>query len=88
MAWQQMPASRYLQRPWMLTSFVHVVQAAFRAAGHENGKENSMAQVPNGHPPANGVHSPSKSVPTTWDAFCRASLSGTAAQAVLRVSSK
>lgn len=69
-------------------AFLHVVQAAFTAAGHANGKENSVAQVPNGHPAANGMHSPSKSVPTTWDAFCRASLSGTAALAVLRVSSK
>lgn len=72
----------------VLTSFVHVVQGAFQAAGHANGKENSVAQVPNGHPAANGMHSPGKSVPTTWDAFCRASLSGTAALAVLRVSSK
>lgn len=69
------------------------VQAAFQAAGHVDGKENSAAQAtansPLRSPPAaTAGSSPSKLAPATWEAYCRATLSGTAAAAVLRVSSR
>ena len=65
-----------------------LLQAAYVAAGHEEGKENSGAQAPNGTAVVTGRPSPSKSVPTTWEAFCKTTLSSTAALAVLRVSSR
>lgn len=77
-------------KPVVDPTLAAMLQAAFLAAGHEDGKENSAMQAaPNGAPAAaNGSSSPGKAAPKTWEAFCRAKLSSTAAQAVLRASSR
>lgn len=72
---------------------ISCLQAAFQAARHVDGKENSadqaMGNSPSRPPPAtSAASSPNKTAPVTWEAYCRAALSGTAATAVLRVSSR
>ena len=64
------------------------LQAAFQTTNHDGGKENSAAAAaaiaPGGTAGKSG-DSPVKSPPTPWEAYCRKTLSGSAAAAVLRV---